>query len=124
MYHGHLFSRNTSELTVSMNGPKSLVLPTEWCDKERGNTHCICEYQHDVQIIDIGDVGEFEASNSTFATADDNLAATVDWWTEGVVLPIICGVGIIGDIISCKHLYKFAIFRKHVFHPRPHKQKD
>ena len=108
MYEEHLFSRNTSELTVSINGSKSILLPSEWCDKERGHTNCICDYQDDVQIIDIGRVGEFQASNDTFAGDNDNLVAVVDWWTEGVVLPIICGVGILGDIESQHLCFNFS----------------
>ena len=64
-----------------------LYVPSEWCEKMKDRTMCMCDDKHDTVVSDINDVG---------LTSD--LALLVDYYTEGVLLPIICAVGICGKI--------------------------
>ena len=75
---------NISEPTL-VNG--MLDLPDEWCDKMRMKTVCMCDDKQKIVISDVDDKGY-----------SSDLAMVVDWWTEGLVLPIICMVGILGKL--------------------------
>ena len=75
---------NFSQPTL-LNG--QLYLPSEWCEKMKDSTMCMCDNKYDTVVSDINDVG---------LTSD--LALDVDYYTEGVLLPIICAVGICGKI--------------------------
>ena len=96
----HLMHPNSNDLMLTINGPKSIVIPNDWCEKENNVAICICQHQNDVQIIDIGQVTNEDMQNGTHTGSEDSLANVVDWWIEGVVLLIICGVGIIGALGS------------------------
>ena len=79
----------------------SIQFPRDWCDKPRDLGSCMCEEQHDVLVTDISHAGEvIDSDNDTLQDAEDDLARLVDWWTEGVVLPSICAIGILGKIFS------------------------
>ena len=106
MFSYHMRHPNSSDLMLNINGPKSIVIPNDWCEKEENVAKCICQRQHDVQIVDIGQVMDEVMPNETHAdAAEDSLALTVDWWTEGVVLLIISAVGIIGNLLSFVKLF-------------------
>ena len=64
-----------------------LYISSEWCEKMKDRTTCMCDNKHDTVVSDFNDVG---------LTSD--LALAVDYYTEGVLLPIICSVGICGKI--------------------------
>ena len=64
-----------------------LFIPSDWCEKMKDHTICMCDDKHDTVVSDINDLG---------LTSD--LALTVDYYTEGVILPIKCAVGICGKI--------------------------
>ena len=75
----------------------SIQFPRDWCDQPRDLGSCMCEEQHDVLVTDISHAGAvIDSDNDTLQDAEDDLARLVDWWTEGVVLPSICGIGILG----------------------------
>jgi hypothetical protein len=48
---------------------------------------CMCDDKHDIVVSEINDVGLIS-----------DLALMVDYYTEGILLPIICAVGICGKI--------------------------
>ena len=97
---------NSSSSLVTMTSPllvlhanivTKIQFPKDWCDKPRDQSRCFCDYQHDVIITDISDAEEgVDSSNDTLANTEEEMRRVVDWWTEGVVLPIICSMGIIG----------------------------
>jgi len=66
-----------------------LYVPSEWCEKMKDRTMCMCDDKHDTVVSDINDVG-----------LTSELALDVDYYTEGVLLPVICAVGIFGNIAS------------------------
>ena len=79
----------------------SIQFPRDWCDKPRDLGSCMCEEQHDVLITDISHAGEvIDSDNYTLLDSEDDLARLVDWWTEGVVLPSICAIGILGKFFT------------------------
>ena len=100
-------SLNSSMLTVTMGTPllvlhasrlTKIQFPRDWCDKPRDVSSCLCDHQHDVIITDISDAGEVvDSLNDTLADTERDLGRLVDWWTEGVVLPFICSIGILGE---------------------------
>ena len=79
----------------------SIQFPRDWCDKPRDLGSCMCEEQHDVLVTDISHAGEvIDSDNETLQDAEDDPARLVDWWTEGVVLPSICAIGILGKFFT------------------------
>ena len=71
-----------------------LYVPNEWCEQMRELTMCMCDDQHDTVVNDISDI-----------ELGSELAMQVDWWTEGLVLPIICLVGIFGKLDEIIKIY-------------------
>ena len=92
---------NSSSSLVMMTTPllvlqgdivTKIQFPQDWCDKSGDQPGCICDYQHDVVITYEG----VDSFNDTLTDTEEKMSSIVDWWTEGVVLPIICSMGIIG----------------------------
>ena len=90
LHHPQYFSSlrskemNVSEPTL-VEG--QLIVLREWCDQGREMTECMCDNKYNIVVSDLDDRG---------FTSD--LAMSVDWWTEGLVLPSICLVGILGEL--------------------------
>ena len=70
-----------------------LVMPEEWCEEMRELTECMCDKKYATVASYVDDRG-----------FSSDLAMSVDWWTEGLVLPVICLVGILGEsqVDKCK----------------------
>ena len=61
-------------------------MPEEWCEQMRELTRCMCDNKYNIVVSYVDDRG-----------FSSDLAMAVDWWTEGLVLPVICMVGIMGE---------------------------
>ena len=96
-FSSSLMTVSTPLLVLQANSLSSIQFPRDWCDKSRDLPSCMCQEQHDILVMDISENEEAGYSdNGTRLDAEDDLARLVDWWTEGVVLPSICGIGILG----------------------------
>ena len=102
---------NSSSSLVMMTTPllvlqgdivTKIQFPQDWCDKSGDQPGCICDYQHDVVITYEG----VDSFNDTLTDTEEKMSSIVDWWTEGVVLPIICSMGIIG---RTQYTYLFSM---------------
>ena len=93
-------SSATPLLVLHASSLSSIQFPRDWCDMSRDLASCMCEDQRDVLITDISGAGDaINSFNDTQEDTEGDLARMVDWWTEGVVLPIICAVGILGKFL-------------------------
>jgi len=91
----------TPLLVLHAHSLSSIQFPRDWCDNSRDLASCMCEEQRDVLVTDISAGGDdVDSFNYTHEDTEGDLAHLVDWWTEGVVLPVICGIGIFGNIAS------------------------
>ena len=94
-----LVTMTTPLLMVYNNTVTKIQFPVDWCDQTRDLSGCICDYQDDVIITNTSDSDTIEgvdSFNDTLADTEEDMGRVVDWWTEGVVLPIICTIGILG----------------------------
>ena len=96
---GETYSFEDTPFNISTSNHTKLMIPTAWCEKSSGKTLCSCEEQeHDIIVTDITHL-IIEVKDNV-SIPDDveeyNLAEHIDWWTEGVILPVIGGVGILG----------------------------
>ena len=90
----------TPLLVLQASTLSSIQFPRDWCDKSRDLASCMCEDQHDVLVTDISHDGEvIDSFNDTLVDTEGDLAKLVDWCTEGLVLPTICAIGIIGKLM-------------------------
>ena len=107
---------STPLLELDAGSVTNIQFPRDWCDKPRDVSGCLCDYQHDVIITDISDAEEvINSINETLAATEGDLGRVVDWWTEGVVLPFICSIGILGEY--CGWMISYVL---HVFGSRQH----
>jgi hypothetical protein len=124
-FSSSLMTVSTPLLVMQASSLSSIQFPRDWCDKSRDLPSCMCQEQHDVLVMDISEDEEAGYSvNSTRLNAEDDLSRLVDWWTEGVVLPSICGIGILGRFHQKVLSVSLSCFRKYCLYICPHKQKD
>ena len=80
-------------LLLNVSTAQKVIIPDNWCQRNISTT-CICEYSDNE--VDVNVIDYLISSNNTLTDPHDELANLVDWWMEGVALPVICAIGIIG----------------------------
>ena len=86
-------SSSAMRLLLNISNTPKVILPEDWCEKNISTT-CVCEYS-DTEV-DVNEIDYLTSNNHSLTEPHDELANLVDWWMEGVALPVICAVGIIG----------------------------
>jgi len=88
---------NISSFLVNSNETENtgISFPPGWCDASPDAGGCICD--HGIDVINFLNDSELPTNFSILAS---RLAATIDYWSEGVILPAICTIGILGNIAS------------------------
>ena len=82
----------------------SIQFPEGWChvQEHTGPANCLCEDHGLLHVKNLSEALNQTLASSSLAPDPDldfdpkAIATLVDWWTEGVILPTICTVGILG----------------------------
>ena len=80
-------------LLLNVSNTTKVILPDYWCQQNISTT-CMCEYS-DIEVK-VNEIDHLNSSNNNLTDPRDIIANLVDWWMEGVALPVICAVGIVG----------------------------